>query len=281
MKMTFSFEEDYTLHTFHSSEATQVTNITLNVKDLNTMTDFYSNVLGFTINKQTEQQTIFYIGKHGHTLTLNRLIDGRQPGFREAGLFHIAYLLPSRVDLANFLYHASQLNIAVGGGDHLVSEALYFNDPEGNGVEVYQDRPDEGWQWNDGFVKMDTLQVDANDLIAQRSKEGWQGWPEDGIIGHLHLKTHDLGQARAFYIDDLGLEQISNFPQALFMSTQKYHHHIAVNTWQSNIARTHNQLSYGLTHVDIYQPNAEIKHLTSPEGFDIKIHGDKNLVLNT
>ena len=162
MKMTFSSEEDYTLHTFHSSEATQVTNITLNVKDLNTMTDFYSNVLGFTINKQTEQQTIFYIGKHGHTLTLNRLIDGRQPGFREAGLFHIAYLLPSRVDLANFLYHTSQLNIAVGGGDHLVSEALYFNDPEGNGIEVYQDRPDEGWQWSDGFVKMDTLQVDDN-----------------------------------------------------------------------------------------------------------------------
>lgn len=266
------------MNTFHSSEATQVTNITLNVKDLTTMTDFYSKVLGFTIAQQNDQQTIFNVGKHGHTLTLNRLIDGRQPGFREAGLFHIAYLLPSRTDLANFLYHASQLNLAVGGGDHLVSEALYFNDPEGNGIEVYQDRPAEGWQWNDGFVKMDTLEVDANDLIAQRSIEGWQGWPEDGIIGHLHLKTHDLGQARAFYIDELGLEHISNFPQALFMSTQKYHHHIAVNTWQSNVARTHNHQSYGLTHFDIYQPNAQINHLTSPEGFDITIHGDKNLV---
>ena len=136
--------------------------------------------------------------------------------------------------MANFLYHAIQLNIAVGGGDHLVSEALYFADPEGNGIEVYQDRPTDEWQWRDGFVKMDTLEVDANDLIEQRSTEGWQGWPKDGKIGHLHLKTHDLGQARAFYIDELGLEHISNFPQALFMSTQKYHHHIAANTWQSN-----------------------------------------------
>ena len=117
--------------------------------------------------------------------------------------------------MANFLYHAIQLNIAVGGGDHLVSEALYFADPEGNGIEVYQDRPTDEWQWRDGFVKMDTLEVDANDLIEQRSTEGWQGWPKDGKIGHLHLKTHDLGQARAFYIDELGLEHISNFPQAL------------------------------------------------------------------
>ncbi|MGX0911147.1 VOC family protein [Staphylococcus caprae] len=263
---------------FHSTEATQVTNITLNVKDLNKMTEFYSTVLGFTIKAQHAQQTILNVGANGHTLTLQELHDGRQPGFREAGLFHIAFLLPTRTDLANFLYHAIQLNIAVGGGDHLVSEALYFADPEGNGIEVYQDRPTDEWQWRDGFVKMDTLEVDANDLIEQRSTEGWPGWPKDGKIGHLHLKTHDLGQARAFYIDELGLEHISNFPQALFMSTQKYHHHIATNTWQSNQKREANESTYGLTHIDIYKPNSEETHVTSPEGFDITIHGDTNVV---
>lgn len=258
---------------FHSINATQVTNITLNVKNLNKMTEFYSTVLGFKINNQNKQQTIFQVGTQGHTLTLNELVDGRQPDFREAGLFHIAYLLPSRVELANFLYHVSQLNIPVGGGDHLVSEALYFADPEGNGIEVYQDRSADGWQWNDGFVKMDTLEVDANDLIAQRSKEGWQGWPDNGKIGHLHLKTHDLEQARAFYIDKLGFEHISHFPQALFMSTQKYHHHIAVNTWQSNKPRVNNDQTYGLAHIDIYQPHTVEGHVTSPEGFAITIHG--------
>ena len=93
---------------------------------------------------------------------------------------------------------------------------------------------------------MDTLAVDADDLIAQRTEEGWNGWPADGKIGHLHLKTHDIGQARDFYVEQIGLEHISNFPQALFMSTQKYHHHIATNVWQSNQARTDNETTYGL-----------------------------------
>jgi len=260
---------------FHSIDATQVTNVTLNVKDLNKLTDFYSNVLGFSIEKQTNQQTVFNIGNLGYTLTLNELNNGRQPEFREAGLFHVAYLLPTRSDLADFLYHANNLNIAMGGGDHLVSEALYFTDPEGNGIEVYHDRPSEDWVWRDGFVKMDTLEVNVNDLMAQRSNEGWQGWPEEGKIGHLHLKTHNLESAYEFYVEKLGFEHISNFPQALFMSTQKYHHHITTNTWQSNKIRTQNEQTYGLCHFDIYQPNANTTHVTSPEGFDITIHGNE------
>ncbi|RIL70646.1 VOC family protein [Staphylococcus devriesei] len=266
------------MNAFHTTKATQVTNVTLNVEDLNKMTQFYSNILGFSIKEQDNQHTVFNIGTHGHTLTLNYLADGRRQGFREAGLFHIAYLLPTRADLANFLYHASRLNIRVGGGDHLVSEALYLADPEGNGIEVYQDRPNEDWQWGGNYVKMDTLEVDADDLIAQRTEEGWQGWPKDGMIGHLHLKTHDLGQARDFYIEQIGLEHISNYPQALFMSTEKYHHHIATNTWQSSEVRTDNEHTYGLAHFDIYKPGVEETYLTSPEGFDVTIHSDTSVV---
>ena len=119
---------------------------------------------------------------------------------------------------------------------------------------------------------MDTLEVNVNDLMAQRSNEGW---PEEGKIGHLHLKTHNLESAYEFYVEKLGFEHISNFPQALFMSTQKYHHHIATNTWQSNKIRTQNEQTYGLCHFDIYQPNANTTHVTSPEGFDITIHGNE------
>lgn len=266
------------MNAFHTTEATQVTNITLNVEDLNKMTNFYKNILWFSIKEQDDNHVIFNVGANGHTLTLQYLEDGRRPGFREAGLFHIAYLLPTRTDLANFLFHASRLNVPVGGGDHLVSEALYFNDPEGNGIEVYQDRPSQDWQWDGNFVKMDTLAVDADDLIAQRTEEGWNGWPADGKIGHLHLKTHDIGQARDFYVEQIGLEHISNFPQALFMSTQKYHHHIATNVWQSNQARTDNETTYGLVHFDIYKPNAKEEHITSPEGFDITVHSDTSVV---
>ena len=263
---------------FHSKEAMQVTNVTLNVKDLNKMNHFYSEVLGFSIKKKTDTQTIFNVGEHGHTLTLHLLNHGRHPEFREAGLFHIAYLLPSRQDLANFLYHMSRLNQPVGGGDHLVSEALYFNDPEGNGIEVYQDRPSSGWEWENGFIKMDTLEVDAQDLISHRTEKGWQGFPSDGKLGHLHLKTHNLMEARQFYIDQLGFEHISNLPQSLFISTQHYHHHIAVNTWQSNLVNPDNKNTYGLTHIDIYQPHAKETNLTSPEGFSMTVHGDVSVV---
>lgn len=265
---------------FHSQDAMHVTNITLNVKDLSRMTHFYSEILGFSIKLKSKEDTIFNVGEHGHTLTLHQLEQGRQPEFREDGLFHIAYLLPTRQDLANFLYHMSRLNQPVGGGDHLVSEALYFNDPEGNGIEVYQDRPSSNWDWDNGFIQMDTLEVDANDLISHRTESGWQGFPANGKIGHLHLKTHDLNEARQFYINQLGFEHISKFPQSLFISTQHYHHHIALNTWQSNKVNPNITTTYGLTHIDIYQPNAKITNLTSPEGFSITVHGDISVVPN-
>ncbi|PTE95005.1 glyoxalase [Staphylococcus equorum] len=264
--------------TFHDNTSIQVTNITLNVENLSTMIKFYKQILGLTINTETQKDVIFNIGNHGHTLTLHEITDGRLPSMKEAGLFHIALLLPSRIDLANFLYHASSLGVQVGGGDHLVSEALYLSDPEGNGIEIYDDRSKNEWSWNGNKVKMDTLQVDVNDLVAQRTETGWQGMPDDAKIGHLHLKTADLEQAHHYYIDQLGLEHISDYPQALFMSTNQYHHHIAANVWQSNTVRQDNDTSFGLSHVDIYKPSATSEQFIGPEGFEIAIHSDASLV---
>lgn len=243
--------------TFHDKNATQVTNITLNVSDLKNMIKFYTQILGLTIKHETNHAVTFNVGAHGHTLTLNEIENGRRPSMRESGLFHMALLLPTRQDLGNFLYHAASTGVQVGGGDHLVSEALYFADPEGNGIEIYYDRPKAGWIWNDNKVKMDTLEVDANDLVEQRSENGWQGMPDDAKIGHLHLKAADIGQSRHYYLDELGLDHVSDLPQAVFMSTNHYHHHIAFNTWQSNILRQNNSQSLGLTHIEIYKPNAQ------------------------
>lgn len=168
--------------------------------------------------------------------------------------------------------------MGIGAGDHLVSEALYFNDPEGNGIEVYRDRPSSSWEWQNGKVKMDTLEVDSQTLLTHRTDEGRQGMPAKGMIGHLHLKTHDLDAAYQCYIEQLGFQHVSDFPRALFMSTNHYHHHIAANTWQSNQARQNNSQSYGLTHVDIYQPDASTHTFTAPEGFDITVHSNTDLV---
>ncbi|PTJ81583.1 glyoxalase [Staphylococcus succinus] len=264
--------------TFHDNASTHVTNITLNVADLSTMRIFYKQILGLTIRYENKTSIVFNIGKNSHTLTLNEIIDARRPSMREAGLFHIAILLPTRADLGNFLYHASSMGIQVSGGDHLVSEALYFADPEGNGIEVYYDRPKSTWAWDNSKVKMDTLAVDVNDLVAQRTETGWDSMPDNAKIGHLHLKVADLAQAKQFYMGQLGLQHISDFPQALFMSTNNYHHHIATNTWQSDTVRIDNSNSLGLTHVDIYKPESEKLQLLSPEGFSVTIHSDTSCV---
>lgn len=264
--------------TFHDKNATQVTNITLNVSDLKNMIKFYTQILGLTIKHETNHAVTFNVSAHGHTLTLNEIENGRRPSMRESGLFHMALLLPTRQDLGNFLYHAASTGVQVGGGDHLVSEALYFADPEGNGIEIYYDRPKAGWIWNDNKVKMDTLEVDANDLVEQRSENGWQGMPDDAKIGHLHLKAADIGQSRHYYLDELGLDHVSDLPQAVFMSTNHYHHHIAFNTWQSNMLRQNNSQSLGLTHIEIYKPNAQETQFIGPEGFEILVHSNTHLV---
>ena len=157
---------------FHDNQSIQVTSITLNVADLAKMTTFYTQILGLSIKSESNRDVTFNIGSGGHTLTLQEVKDGRRPSIRESGLFHIALLLPNRQDLGNFLYHAASLGVQIGGGDHLVSEALYFDDPEGNGIEIYADRPKENWLWEDNKVNMDTLAVDVDDLVAQRSKAG-------------------------------------------------------------------------------------------------------------
>ena len=184
---------------FHDTTATQITNINLNVKDLDTMITYYTNILGFTVLSQTEDKAILGIGNSGHTLTMNVLKDGRQPAASEAGLFHIAYLLPTDTDLANFLYFVANKGMRIGAGDHLVSQAFYFNDPEGNGIEVYSDRPSDGWTWNDGFVKMDTLEVDGPKLLLERTEDGWDGAPDNAKIGHLHLKHIILKKLKILY----------------------------------------------------------------------------------
>ena len=264
--------------TFHDKSAIQVTNITLNVKNLKTMLEFYSHILGLKVVSKDDTSAILQVCLSGHTITLDEIHEGRQPSLREAGLFHVAILLPERVDLANFLFHISQSNIPIGGGDHLVSEALYLNDPEGNGIEVYYDRPKSEWLWENNKVKMDTLQVDTDDLLNQRTELGWREMPNNAKIGHLHLKTSDLAIARHFYIDQLVLQHISDFPQALFMSSKYYHHHIAVNTWQSSLPRIENANSYGLAHIDIYKPNNEVEETFLIDGLNITLHNQMSLI---
>ena len=151
------------------------------------------------------------------------------------GLFHLAILLPSRADLARALRRVADAGWRfTGASDHLVSEALYLHDPEGNGIEIYRDRPREQWRFVDGELQMDTLPLDLDSVLGELSGADTEanGMPAGTRIGHVHLNVAELSAAEDFYAGALGFDvTVRSYPGALFFSTGGYHHQIGVNTW--------------------------------------------------
>lgn len=160
-----------------------------------------------------------------------------------------------------FLRHIIETRYPLGASDHHVSEALYMNDPDGNGIEIYIDRPPTEWKWADGKVHMVTDPLDGDGLLAESDAQ-WTGLPADTIMGHIHLHVSDLKKAEAFYIDGLGFQIVSHYPQALFISTGDYHHHIALNTWQGVGAPKRPENMVGLNWYTIVFPDEDIRKQT-------------------
>ncbi len=170
---------------------------------------------------------------------------------RDAGLFHTAFLLPTRADLARWLAHALRLGVPLqGASDHIVSEAIYLADPEGNGIEVYADRPVSHWRDARGQVRMATEPLDAQGLLAAGTGD-WAGFPAGGIIGHVHLQVGDTGVADQFYRDIMGFDIASRYPGASFFGSGGYHHHLAGNIWNSRHAGARPACALGLDTIEI------------------------------
>lgn len=215
--------------------------VTLRVGDLESMSDYYADSIGLmpieerAVGKETRR----VLGR-GDT-PLVRLVhtpDLPPVNPRDAGLFHTAFLFDDPAALAATVYRSANAagSRFAGSSDHLVSEAFYFTDPEGNGIELYVDRPREQWGYEDGELKMDTIFLDPNDYLRRHLSESALASLEQqpARVGHVHLQVGDVGAARAFYIDALGFEAtVQNYPGALFASAGGYHHHVAMNTWNS------------------------------------------------
>jgi catechol 2,3-dioxygenase len=155
---------------------------------------------------------------------------------RTTGLFHLAILVPTRLELARALARVIRSGWRLtGASDHLVSEALYLNDPEGNGIEIYRDRPRTEWRYDGGEIQMSTLPLDLDGLVVELGDPETDPEPMAAAgtrIGHVHLNVADIGKAEAFYAGLLGLDvTVRGYPGALFLSSGGYHHHIGVNTW--------------------------------------------------
>jgi catechol 2,3-dioxygenase len=229
------------------------------VRDLEKMSHFYRNQVGLETLEATQNSLLL-----GHDQTgVIELVEKTKLTYanpHSAGLFHNAILFSSRGNLSrtvgNLIVESPQL--FSGTGDHLVSEAFYFNDPEGNGVELYFDRPADTWQWKDGQVVMDTLYIDPLAYINQHASEKAAS---DKKLGHVHLRIGDINQARDFYISLLGFNVTADIGSALFISIAGYHHHIGLNTWLSQGAGVRTP-TLGLSDVTISLTNsADINNL--------------------
>ncbi len=218
--------------------ATRVGLLSLTVADLGRSVAFYSEAIGLSILERTERGAT--LGVAGAPLLLLTAHLGARPWphdqYGYTGLYHVAVLLPTRAGLGRWLRHWLELGLPLPGqGDHLVSEALYLSDPDGNGIEMYRDWPRDEWRWVGGQVQMATDPVDIRGMLAEAERDGksWSGLPEGTRLGHIHLQVGDIRAAAAFYHDVLGFDIMAQMPTALFVSAGGYHHHIGLNIWHS------------------------------------------------
>lgn len=215
-----------------SAAPLEVARVALLVNDLAGVARFYEDALG--LDRLGGGGEEIRLGAGGQVL-LELRGDHRAPRAtrREAGLFHAAVLLPSRAALGRWLRHAGDAGLPLqGASDHLVSEAVYLSDPEGNGIEVYADRPRERWVDAAGAIRMATDPLDADGLLAAADGP-WTGAPDGTVMGHVHLQVGDVAEAERFYAGALGLEVVARYPGAAFLATGGYHHHLGANVWNS------------------------------------------------
>lgn len=234
--------------TFANRTPMRIGMVTLRVRALDRVTDFYRDAIGMTVIERSATHAL--LGSGGVALlALEAQPDARIAATSAAGLFHTAFLMPSREDLALWLVHVARNRVPLSGfADHLVSESVYLNDPEGNGVEVYADRAPDQWQWKTGAVAMATDPLKIDDLIALAGAQPapFAKAPDGMRIGHIHLRVGDLEKADGFYRKTVGLDLTRRREGAAFLSSGGYHHHVAMNVWQSAGAGPRDKMATGL-----------------------------------
>lgn len=232
---------------FHSKPNTFVGHVNIKVQDLNRSLTFYQEILGFQILEQTKKTAKLTTDGKTSVLSIEQPENVVPQQGKTTGLYHFALLLPKRSDLAEIVHHFIKIGLRYGSSDHLVSEALYVSDPDGNGIEIYIDREPSEWTWSNGEVAMAVDPLNFEDLLAEGKSQSWNGLPAGTVMGHIHLHVSELKKTEEFYCKGLGFEVVNRFGnQALFIATGKYHHQIALNTWAGVGAPTPPENSVGL-----------------------------------
>ncbi len=241
---------------------TQVGLVALTVADLDRSLTYYTEALGFALMLREGQTAILGAGG-APLLALTELPAARYWPGHYTGLYHFAILVPTRLDLARSLTHLLEVGLPFPGqADHDVSEALYLTDPDGNGIEIYRDRPRDEWTWlSEGRVHMTVEPLDVRSIMAEATDQPapWTGLPAGTRLGHMHLQIGNIEQAAEFYHGVLGFDITAQLPGALFVSAGGYHHHLGLNTWQSRGAGPAPAGTAGLRYFTLELPSEQAR----------------------
>ncbi len=208
--------------------------VSLTVTDLERSIAFYRDLLGFAVVSREGRTASLSANSDRVLLELLARRDAVPQPRRSTGLFHVAILVPSRAALGRSLRRLADQQWPLSGvADYLVSEALYLNDPDGLGIEIYRDRPRETWRKANGELAMATDPLDAQSVANEPGADGpWQGLECGTVMGHVHLRVSHLEASEDFYCRQIGFEPVvRGYPGALFVSAGGYHHHLGMNTW--------------------------------------------------
>ena len=255
--------------TGHLPDETAIGAVDLIVRDLDRSLGFYTQTIGF--EDLGRKGGVAALGGGGRTLLRLRgepEAPPRPP--RTTGLFHFAILVPSRAELARSLMRLADRGWQLtGASDHLVSEALYLNDPDGIGIEIYRDRAREDWAHQDGTVQMATLPLDLDDIASELEAGAELGAPiaAGTVIGHVHLNVADLASSESFWCGEVGFGvTVRGYPGALFVSAGGYHHHLGLNTWYGAGAPAPPAGAIGLESFEILIPGTGEREVVDPSG---------------
>jgi catechol 2,3-dioxygenase len=244
----------------HLAADTTMGAVTLNVADLDAMTAYYREGIGLAVLDQVGSRVT--LGRSGRAIVvLVHTPDLKHASPRDAGLFHTAIVFETEAALAAAIHSVARRHPGsfTGSSDHLVNKAFYFDDPEGNGVELYWDRDRTQWSWTHGQIRMGAVFLDPNAYLREHLDErGLAGQPiGTARVGHVHLSVGDVATARDFYATALGFDvTLTLGDQALFVSAGGYHHHMAMNVWRSRGAGRRRP-TLGLGRLDIGLPSAD------------------------
>nr|WP_245419009.1 VOC family protein [Phyllobacterium endophyticum] len=259
---------------FAATAPTHVSKVGIKARDADSLSKYYETVVGLREISRKGQTIVLGAGETP-LLEIEQAPAVRADDPHSAGLYHTAFLLPARADLARWARRAiDNRTPIVGASDHLVSEAIYLTDPEGNGVEIYADRPHENWKWNGSSVQMGTEALDVASLLSEAGNElPFDMAPDGAMVGHLHLRVGSAKEAESWWQNELGLQTVAGFGgSAVFMSTGGYHHHVAANSWQSRGAGRRDNDRSGLAWAEF--SSADTKHereIVDPWGNVIRI----------